>query len=734
MRLRLTALTACTAIVLAGIVAPAATAATIGSENFDSLAGTLQPRTTETGIPADLLGWTHTAPSGWTVTSADSMTGKGMDEWRGWSFATPQFWTAAQTGQGRESFTKAGGVLAVAENDEWDDANSPGDQLFESTLTSPAYAVAGKSKVYVNYDQNYRQTGPQVAAVDVSFDGGAPQRQFTYSTATLGDQVYRENETIAVPVTVPAGAQSAKISWVIEDAQNDWYWAIDNMSVNDDARAGAVPPLPKVQTPDDLPNGTSAAKVLFVDLDGMRWDKMQQAGTPNLSAVGATGQFGPAYIQDNAIAGTNSGPGHSNMFTGVWPDKHNVLDNSFNGYRKSQYPDFITRAEGLKPELSTFTTLDWTPLNTYLIDRPDVKLQQNGANQQITDRQSTDAALEVLGKHNPDLMMVYLHDVDATGHSLGSDSPEYLQAIRRVDAKFGELVAAVKARATYKDERWLIVAATDHGQTGFGHGGDQHTSRQGWILATGPGIPTTATLRREWRQVDIMPTVYRHLGLPIDPAWGLDGVPIGARSNDPFDTVAATSGVVDEATKPAGIGGWTTALPTSWTRVDKTPAGSGVTEYRGWRLMSGEFWTTSQEGQGRGSFVRGRDVIAVADPDEWNDKGDPAGGGALFDSALTTPWVPLREAADVQVEYLSHYKQVAAGPPQDAEVVAEFDNGVQRALWTASAADGAKFDISKAMHLTTAVPTGATEVRVTWHLKAGNNGYWAIDAPEVVAD
>ena len=171
MRLRLTALTACTAVVLTGIVAPTATAATIGSENFDSLAGSLQPRTTETGIPADLLGWTHTAPSGWTVTSADSMTGKGMDEWRGWSFATPQFWTAAQTGQGRESFTKAGGVLAVAENDEWDDANSPADQLFESTLTSPAYSVAGKSKVYVNYDQNYRQTGPQVAAADVSFDG-----------------------------------------------------------------------------------------------------------------------------------------------------------------------------------------------------------------------------------------------------------------------------------------------------------------------------------------------------------------------------------------------------------------------------------------------------------------------------------------------------------------------------------------------------------------------------------
>jgi len=124
-------------------------------------------------------------------------------------------------------------------------------------------------------------------------------------------------------------------------------------------------------------------------------------------------------------------------------------------------------------------------------------------------------------------------------------------------------------------------------------------------------------------------------------------------------------------------------------------------------------------------------VIAVADPDEWNDKGDPAANGALFDGALTTPWVSVSHASGVQVDYLSHYKQVATGQPQDAEVVAEFDNGVRKLLWSATATAGAKFDISKAMHLDTAIPTGATKVRITWHLTAGNNGYWAIDAPNI---
>ncbi|KQZ10723.1 hypothetical protein ASD23_00705 [Agromyces sp. Root1464] len=714
----------------------AETATPIAAENFDSLTASLQPRVGETHIPVGTLGWTPNAPAGWTVTSDASMTGKGKPEWRGWTFATPQFWSAAQTGQGREAFTRATGVIAVADNDEWDDGNSPAEQLFASTLTSPDIAVAGKSTVHVNFASNYRQTGPQVAALQVSFDGAAPERLFEYSTAVLGDQVYLQNKLLTQPIEVPAGATSMRLGWVIEQATNDWYWAIDDVTVTDAPVAGAEHPLPDPpKGPADVPDGISGKKVLFIDFDGMRIDKLRDYATPNLDALAARGQFGVGYMPDSALAGTWSGHGHANLLTGVWVDKHRSPDNSFTNPNFTQYPDILTRVEQVNPDFSTFSTLDWAPLNQYVIATPDVKMQQVGANQKITDALSVADAVEVLDTRNPDLMYVYLHDADAMGHAYTAESPEYKAAVEKLDQQVGELIAAMEARESYAAEDWLVVASTDHGVTGYGHGGDQHTSRAIWTLAAGGEVPVTGQATREWRQVDIVPTILRHLDVAIDPTWGLEGVPIGTESQDPFDTVAGSfQGVLDEAPKPADTKGWTKQTPAGWAIDEKTPA-VGVREYRGWSFMSDEFWATSEEGQGRGSFVRGRDVIAVADADEWNDLGDPAATGARFDSTLYSPWQAVKPGGAVDLSFFHHYRQITAGIPQHAEVIAEFGDGSSQVLWSRDSAQGTVFEINQPVSLSATAPATASKVRIGWRLSnAGNSGYWAVDAPQISAE
>ena len=57
-----------------------------------------------------------------------------------------------------------------------------------------------------------------------------------------------------------------------------------------------------------------------------------------------------------------SGPGWSSFLNGVWPEKHGVTDNEFGGKRYDLYPDFLTRIEQVRPELSTFVVADWLPL------------------------------------------------------------------------------------------------------------------------------------------------------------------------------------------------------------------------------------------------------------------------------------------------------------------------------------------------------------------------------------
>ncbi|MGH8792359.1 MAG: alkaline phosphatase family protein [Stackebrandtia sp.] len=486
--------------------------------------------------------------------------------------------------------------------------------------------------------------------------------------------------------------------------------------------------------PGDVPDGVSDQKVLLIDIDGVRWDRLQQANTPNMDALAAEGQIGPSYIHGVDVARTDSGPGHSNLLTGTWPDKHGVVDNRFEDNNIEEYPDLLTRLESARSELSTFSILDWEPLNEHLVGSPDVKVQQStDGGTKASDRRTTDWAVEALGEQNPDLGYVYLHDVDHQGHENGADSSQYVDAVETVDGLVGELVDSVRGRDGYDEEDWLFVVTTDHGFDGTSHGTNQHRTREIWTLAAGGGVPAAGESDREWKHVDVKPTVLDHLGVDVESSWDLDGVPIGTSSNDPFDTMRGSlQDVVDEPDKPDDLLGWTKSTPDGWEIDEETPD-VGATEYRGWSFMTGQFWATSHIDQGRESFFRGRDVVAVADPDEWDDKGNPTQDDHRLDSTLLSPWQDVSGGQEVEVGYYNHYRQVDRDiDPQKVQLVLIYDTGDEEVLWSADSADGDQFDISTYEQFNATAPDDAEQVRVGWHMyDAANNFYWAIDDPEI---
>ncbi|MFE0026052.1 alkaline phosphatase family protein [Amycolatopsis sp. NPDC059021] len=487
-----------------------------------------------------------------------------------------------------------------------------------------------------------------------------------------------------------------------------------------------------------LTSGVAAAQVaktpkaLVIGLDGARFDKLLAADTPNVHALVQRGYAARSALYGSGMAQTSSGPGWSTILTGVWPDKHKVKDNSFNGNNLAANPSWLARAETANPALDTYAAVDWKPIGDQILrtgqDRKFV-LDGDTAGYVKTDEQVAADAEKHLKQDKADASFVYFGQTDEAGHAHGADSPEYSASLRTDDALIGRLLAAIDARAGRANEDWLVMISTDHGHTAAGgHGGDSPEERMTFVIAAGGAVPP-GTPAVQPKIVDIAPTVLRHLGIAA-PA-GYDGYPLGAVPPDAFDS-AVLKPRQDETGVPAGILGWTHDGPGGWTVRNASGMPSGTTEWQGWAFTTDDFWTRTAPGQQREANVRARGVFAVADPDEWDDKGSPSSKGT-FDSSLVSPAIDVAGAARADIAFVSHYRQDGT---QRGALTVSFDGGAEQSVLAYGPESGTVNKggdvLATPTSASVAVPAGARSMRVTWRLyAAGNNWYWAIDAPHV---
>ena len=277
-------------------------------------------------------------------------------------------------------------------------------------------------------------------------------------------------------------------------------------------------------------------RLLMIGIDGCRPDAIKAANTPNLDALIKNGAFsdqtrilGTRYQKNNTI----SGPGWSSFLTGVWADKHGVHDNGFEGRNYSEYPHIFKRVRQTFPKARTGSFVNWGPIDEFIVEAADVRVSYpaKGAD----DYSEKDIlvgreASQFLSTGEPHVAMVYFGAVDETGHKYGfhPDVPEYIAALERVDEHVGEVISAMRSRPNFKQENWLVVISTDHGGKGTGHG-DGHDIPEiltTFIIVSGQNA-SKGVINQPTYVVDVPVTGLTHLGVPIDPAWQLDGKPVG---------------------------------------------------------------------------------------------------------------------------------------------------------------------------------------------------------------
>lgn len=257
------------------------------------------------------------------------------------------------------------------------------------------------------------------------------------------------------------------------------------------ASACAYPYTPPALAPVTQPAGAAtralaqaeqrAPVTILISIDGFRADYLDRRVTPTLSALARDGVRAAMRPSTPSV----TFPNHWTLVTGLRPDRHGIVANSFQDPRRpgqtftmaSDDPFWWSDAEPIwvaaeKAGIRT-ATVSWPGSNVAWggtvrdtghreIEggvRPADWLQYN---YDFSERQRVDAVIDWLRRPvttRPRLMTLYFDRVDAAGHDRGPDSAEVNAAIGQVDAAIGRLRAELAALGQPAN----LVIVADHG-------------------------------------------------------------------------------------------------------------------------------------------------------------------------------------------------------------------------------------------------------------------------------
>ena len=232
-------------------------------------------------------------------------------------------------------------------------------------------------------------------------------------------------------------------------------------------------------------DGETEPKLLIIGIDGVRGDVAESVAQRNNSAFGRIKEQGAWSFNTSVGPYAISGPGWASMLTGVWCDRHGVVDNTFKDSRLSSVPDLFEHLESSDSSRRTAAVYWWEPIGEDILSEDSLDVMERFENDELV----RDRAVELLNSDSElDVLFVSIDNPDAVGHRHGfsPEEPNYVAAVEEADDMVAEIIYALEER-NLSNENWLTIITSDHGGGGkwlHSHHPSDPVDRNTVVLAT----------------------------------------------------------------------------------------------------------------------------------------------------------------------------------------------------------------------------------------------------------
>ena len=212
--------------------------------------------------------------------------------------------------------------------------------------------------------------------------------------------------------------------------------------------------------------------LLLISLDGFRWDYVEKYSPPNLSAFIANGVKAAALIPSYP---SKTFPNHYTIATGLYPDKHGILGNTFYSYEKGLVFNKSNQEQvvdgsfykgspiWIEANKANMVTASYFFVGTEAAIRgikPTYYYKFDGSVKNEVRISQAIKWLELPAETRPHLITLYFGDMDKVGHKFGPAHDEELKkALFALDNNLADLFKGVAETGLPVN----IIIVSDHG-------------------------------------------------------------------------------------------------------------------------------------------------------------------------------------------------------------------------------------------------------------------------------